>query len=168
MINLVKSVLSYKTVSRVFELYRTLPNIVKLEQNNEIIDRHTIGVIGKFLLSKFSKEEFAFVWEEVKPVLEQELNSDVELVYARILKYNAGCLIPRHLDTFTEANSDISVIIQITDPATYKGGEMIVGNQLMNLEVGDMVFYTYDVEHEVKPVKDGIRYVINLRCKNVK
>ena len=31
-----------------------------------------------------------------------------------------------------------------------------------------MLAYTYEHEHEVKPVKDGIRYVINLRCKIVK
>ena len=64
--------------------------------------------------------------------------------------------------------SDISVIIQITDPAAYTGGAMIVSGQLIELDLGDMIFYTYDVEHEITPIKNGIRYVINLRCKMVK
>ena len=171
MIKIVKSALSYKAIEEVFKLYHNSTNLVKLEQNEKVVDRHTIGLVGKFLLSKFSREEFSFVWEEIKPRIENELECGMDLVYARVLKYNYSCAIPKHLDAYTEGNqepSDISVIIQITEPSAYKGGEMIAGNQLVELELGDMIFYTYDVEHEVKPIKDGIRYVINLRCKMVK
>lgn len=164
----IKGVLPNSVIDNVFKLYRELPNLVKLEQNDTVVDRHTIGLVGKFMLSKFSQEEFDFVWQEVKEHIENELGS-VELVYARVLKYNTTCMIQKHLDSANEnTSSDISVIIQLSDPATYKGGEMIVSNRLIDLQMGDMVFYTYEHEHEVKPVKEGIRYVVNLRCKMVK
>jgi hypothetical protein len=168
MLKVVKKSLSYDAINRVIELYHSLPNLVKLEQNDTVVDRHTIGLVGKFMLSKFSQEEFDFVWQEVKEHIENELGP-VELVYARVLKYNTTCMIQKHLDSANEStSSDISVIIQLSDPATYKGGEMIVSNRLIDLQMGDMVFYTYEHEHEVKLVKEGIRYVVNLRCKMVK
>lgn len=168
MMKLVRNALSHETIDRVFEMYRELPNLVKLEQNKSPVDRHTVGMVGKFMLSKFSQEEFDFVWNEVKEQI-KEHTGPVELVYARVLKYNITCMIQKHLDAANEgARSDISVIIQLSDPATYKGGEMIVSNKLIDLQMGDMVFYTYEHEHEVRPVKEGIRYVVNLRCKMVK
>ena len=171
MIKVVKSALSYSAITKIFELYHNSTNLVKLEQDDNVVDRHTIGLIGKFLLSKFSREEFAFVWDEIMPVMKHHLNQHVDLVYARVLKYNHGCAIPKHLDAYAKGNqepSDISVIIQITDPAAYTGGAMIVSGQLIELDLGDMISYTYDVEHEITPIKNGIRYVINLRCKMVK
>ena len=168
MLEVLRKSLSYDAINQVIELYQSLPNLVKLEQNDTVVDRHTIGLVGKFMLSKFSQEEFDFVWKEVKEQIEEHIGP-VELVYARVLKYNTTCMIQKHLDAANEStSSDLSVIIQLTDPATYKGGEMIVSNKLIDLQMGDMVFYTYEHEHEVKTVKEGIRYVVNLRCKMVK
>ena len=170
MLRIVRKALSSSVITKVFKLYSTSTNLVLLEQNGDrLVDRHTIGLVGKFMLSKFSRAEFAMVWEEVQPLIEKELDCPVDLVYARVLKYNQTCAIPNHLDSHAEGqDSDLSVIIQITDSAQYRGGDMIVSKQLMDLELGDMVFYTYDEPHEVKPIKEGIRYVINLRCKMVK
>lgn len=171
MIKTVRAALSARAIERIYDLYRTLPNQVQLETQPNPIDRHTVALVGKFMLSKFSHAEFDFVWQEVQPIIERELGTDVELVYARVLKYNKTCFIPRHLDSATERSndySDISVIIQITDPASYAGGEIILNKELFELTGGDMIFYTYDVEHEVKPIRDGIRYVVNLRCKRSK
>jgi predicted 2-oxoglutarate/Fe(II)-dependent dioxygenase YbiX len=99
------------------------------------------------------------------------LSYEVELVYCRILKYGYNGFIAKHVDSYAEKTqqaTDLSIIIQLSDPASYKGGELIIENQLMDLQPGDMLAYTYEHEHEVKRVKEGIRYVINLRCKMVK
>jgi len=169
MLEVVQQALPEHVIEYVYHIYRNSTNQVKLEQNSHTVDRHTISSVGKFLLSKFSQAEFTPVWESVKPHLEKSTGQSIELVFARVLKYNTSCVIPKHLDSNYEGQqSEISVIIQITDPHDYTGGEMIVSGQLIELLPGDMVFYTYDHEHEVKTVKSGIRYVINLRCKKVK
>ena len=94
-----------------------------------------------------------------------------ELVYSRVLKYNRNCFIPSHIDTYDEdwqQANDISVIIQLNPRDDYTGGDAIVSNQLFELNPGDCIYYTYDNEHEIKKIKSGIRYVVNLRCKSVK
>lgn len=166
MITVIRNALSHDAVERAFELYRNTTNAVEID--GEVVDRHTSGQVGVFMLSKYTSDEFSFIWDEVQSKISDSIGSNVELVYARILKYNRNCFIPNHLDSYESIYSDISVIIQLGPPENYIGGEMIVGKQLMDLNQGDMVFYTYDVDHEVKKVKSGIRYVINLRCKTVK
>ena len=64
--------------------------------------------------------------------------------------------------------SDLSVILQLNHPDDYKGGDMMIDGELVEMNQGDMVYYTYDVRHGVMQVKNGSRYVVNLRCKLVK
>jgi hypothetical protein len=167
--SVIRNVLSPKIVDEAWDLYRNTTNIIELD--GRIMDRHTCGMLGVFLLSKYTKEEFKNIWQEVKPKLVNELSSDVELVYCRILKYGLNGHIVKHTDSYFESRqnpSDLSIIIQLSDPNSYKGGQLIISKELMDLQQGDMLIYTYEHEHEVKPVKEGIRYVINLRCKIVK
>jgi len=167
MIHQVKQALSHKAIQEVFELYRNSVNSVYIDDH--WCDRFAPLLVGKAMLAKYTPEEFDFVWKEVKPYIETKVG-DVKLVYSRILKYNPGCFIQKHVDGVIYTNKqqhDLSVIIAITDPSTYEGGEMIVGKQLIEQQPGDMIFYTYDVEHEIKPIKKGIRYAINLRCQRL-
>jgi len=163
MIHQVKQALSHKAIEKVFDLYRESNNSVFIDDH--WCDRFAPLLVGKAMLAKYTNEEFDFVWQEVKPKIEETVG-DAKLVYSRIIKYNPGCYIQNHVDGVIYTNKsfhNLSVIIAITDPKTYRGGEMIVGGDYIELEPGDMIFYTYDVEHEIKPVKTGIRYVINLR-----
>lgn len=164
-----KAAISQEQIQFLFDLYRHSKNWVCID--GQWRERHNASGLGHFLLSEFSKEEISTVWSVLQPKLESQLGSAVELSYARILKYTTSCFIQNHTDTYTEglqASSDVSFILQLNDPQSYKGGSMIVSKQLVELSPGDAVFYTYDHEHEVKPVKSGIRYVLNLRIKRVK
>lgn len=165
MIHQVKQALSHKAIENVFELYRNSVNSVYIDDH--WCDRFAPLLIGKAMLAKYTPEEFDFVWQEVKPHI-NNIVGETKLVYSRIIKYNPGCYIENHVDGVIYTNKqqhDLSVIIAITDSKSYMGGEMIVGGELVELDPGDMIFYTYDVPHQIKPVKSGIRYVINLRCQ---
>ena len=60
------------------------------------------------------------------------------------------------------------MIIELNHPDDYEGGDMMVDGELVEMEQGDMVYYTYDVRHGVMQVKSGSGYVVNLRCNLVK
>ncbi len=158
-----RNLLSGEAITRAFELFRSLPNQVVID--GEQVDRHAPSAIGHFLLAKFTNEEFDFVWQEV-----QDQIVDHELVYARILKYNRGCFIQPHIDSYRQGQSESnkSLIIQMNPTTDFKGGAPFVNNELIELESGDGVLYEYSEEHEVKPVLKGLRYVINLRLKTDK
>lgn len=165
MITKSKNLLTPDLTSFLLDLYRTLPNRVSIE--NQIRDRHYPSAIGHFMVSEFSKDEFEPYWKHIEP----RLNHRLELIYARVLKYNVGCYIEPHLDTYnstTQTQSDVSLIIQLNDPNEYEGGDMVINNRKQKLNIGDAVYYTYDAEHGVTPVTKGIRYVANLRLKTVK
>ena len=158
-----RNLLSSEAITKAFALFRSLPNQVLID--GEQVDRHAPSAIGHFLLAKFTNEEFDFVWQEV-----QEQIKDHSLVYARILKYNKGCYIHPHTDSYRQGQQDSnkSLIIQMNPTSDFKGGAPLVSKELLELEPGDGVLYDYSELHEVKPVQKGLRYVINLRLRSDK
>lgn len=165
----VKNVLPSHVIDEVWNLYRNTTNSIEID--GRIADRHASGLNGIFLLSKYTVDEFKNVWASVKSSAEMAVGSKLELVYCRVLKYGINGHIVKHFDSYAsewQKENDISIIIQLSDPSNYRGGELIISKELMDLQPGDMLIYTYEHEHEVKPVKDGLRYVINLRCKRIK
>lgn len=164
-----KKVISQEIIDEVWDIYKNTTNTVEID--GYVDDRHRSGQLGVFLLSDYTKEEFKNVWATVKQQLSETLKCDVELVYCRVLKYGLNGYITKHVDGYSEKyqqENNLSVIIQLSEPDNYKGGELIISKELMDLQPGDLLAYTYEHEHEVKPVKAGVRYVINLRCKMVK
>jgi hypothetical protein len=169
MIGHAENVVSVETIGKAFEAYRTLPGQVFID--NTLMDRAWASTIGHFIIHEFASSELPGLWSEVKPWLEQSTGSTCELVYARILKYNPTCYIPRHVDSVDVKHQNVnnlSVLIGMVPPEEYKGGELIIDNRLFELDTGDIVYYTYEHPHEVKKIKEGVRYVVNLRCKTVK
>jgi len=161
----VKQALSHKAIENVYDLYRNSVNSVYIDDH--WCDRFAPLLVGKAMLAKYTPEEFDFVWKEVKPHIEEKMGN-TELIYSRIIKYNPGCYIQEHVDGVIYTNKqehNLSVIIAITDQKDYRGGEMYIDGEYIEQEPGDMIFYGYDVPHEIKPIKTGIRYVINLRCQ---
>tara|TARA_B100000900_G_C20588850_1_gene720789 strand:+ start:234 stop:719 length:486 start_codon:yes stop_codon:yes gene_type:complete len=154
-------VLDLPTILNIYKMYRELPNQVDL--NGLVTERHWPSFVGHFLVSKFSNEEFESSWATIRTALPK-----CNLIEARILKYSTGSHIPPHQDSHERESSDLSVILQLNHPDDYKGGDMMIDGQLVEMNQGDMVYYTYDVKHGVMPVKNGSRYVVNLRCKLVK
>lgn len=163
MINQFSNLLSQEDIEFLFHLYKN--------SNNIYINNHGGSSAGNFVLSYFTKEEIEPVWNKICPRLSQCLGESVELKSARILKYNISCFAPKHYDRNSDGVLNMnyhSLIAQLNDPTSYLGGKLKISNQFFDLNLGDAVSYTYDHEHEVSPVRQGIRYVLNLRLEKVK
>ena len=163
-----KYMIDQTSVSYLLDLYRNSTNWVNID--GVWSERHTCSNVGHFLLSSFSADEVQPVWSIIKDKVIKHTDCDVELAYARILKYNQTCFIQNHRDSFnskSQKESDISLILQLSSPSQYRGGKMIVSGEVVELQRGDAVFYTYDHAHEVTRIEAGIRYVLNLRLKRV-
>lgn len=84
-------------------------------------------------------------------------------------KYQSGGNYGAHIDgaimRVKEANltlrTDLSATLFLTDPETYKGGELLIeaehGAQEIKLDAGDMVLYPSASLHQVMPVTEGAR-----------
>jgi len=149
--------LKEEIIPEVISLYRHCTNSVYIDGKRS--DRYITPNNGMFILSKYTHDEFKFIWDSIKDKLPGCVPID-----NRILKYRTNCYIPNHIDITKEGRPETnqSLIIQLTDPSRYRGGEVIVGNELIELEPGDGLMYGYGEEHEVKKV-GGERFVINIR-----
>ena len=62
-----------------------------------------------------------------------------------------------------QVRTDISFTLFLSDPDTYKGGELVIehagATQSLKLKVGDMVIYPSTSLHQVAPVREGERVV---------
>ena len=81
------------------------------------------------------------------------------------MHYPPGAMIGRHTDTYMEQDgvSDTGLIVQLTDSKLYKGGYLRMSNEIMELNKGDAVLYSYDTPHEVTKVKQGDRMIASIR-----
>ncbi len=158
-----EKLISHDAIQKVFKLFHESTNQVEID--NSTVDRHAPSAIGHFMLSKFTVDEFDFLWDEIKDTFDE-----YKLVYCRVLKYNRGCFIQPHTDSYKQGqlDSDYSLIVQLNSPDSYGGGHPTVNNNKYYLKQGDALLYTYSEEHGVEPVRKGIRYVVNLRLKKVK
>lgn len=62
-----------------------------------------------------------------------------------------------------DGESNTGLIIQLTDPNFYKGGYLRMSNELIELNKGDAVLYSYDTPHEVTKIKSGDRWIASIR-----
>lgn len=175
MINRFPKLLDSSDINFLFDLYRNSNNI--FNDNGNVTDRHIASHVGHFVLSFFTKEEINSVWQKIYPVLDSLFDGEIIFNSARILKYNKTCFIPKHTDSSSRVNTpdsgitnsnSYSLIVQLNDPYSYFGGDLIVSDEIINLQPGDGVSYTFEHEHEVTLVRRGARYVLNLRFENVK
>lgn len=83
-------------------------------------------------------------------------------------RYESGMSYGRHVDNAlmgkeTLTRSDVSLTLFLSDPATYRGGELVIesiqGEQAFKLDAGSMVVYPSTTLHRVEPVTQGIRLV---------
>jgi hypothetical protein len=165
---LLRKVVPEHALASAFEMYRNSSNQIMLDGVPS--ERHYPSSIGHFMISEFTPEEMQPVLEHAVPVIEKAVGP-VQVVYCRLLKYTTGCFIQPHVDSYnpdSQQENDLSVIIQMNPAVDFRGGFLMLQNRMMDMQPGDLTMYTYEQEHEVKPIRTGTRYVINLRCKMVK
>jgi predicted 2-oxoglutarate/Fe(II)-dependent dioxygenase YbiX len=88
----------------------------------------------------------------------------------RVINYPPGSFISDHHDYWMkeEGETDSGLIVQLNDPNSYKGGYLTIENELIALDVGDGVVYSYAEKHGVKTVKESDRWILNVRMTTEK
>lgn len=163
----IPNVLSQDQIDSILSKYKTLNNEVII--NDKVQNRHYPSGVGHFMISELTDEELGHdIWNSISNSI---FPLNCLLVYSRVLTYWRTCFIPKHTDSFAgewQSENDLSIIIQLNHPSEYNGGILCIDNKVQTLSPGDLVMYTYNEEHEVKTIRKGARYVLNLRCKMVK
>lgn len=135
-----------------------MPNTIYL--NESVIRRSAVSKNHGYIFHKLLCEEM----EPFTSIIEKHVPNKT-IASLRSLQYLEGSAIRRHKDAPSEVygDSDSGLIILLTPPSEYKGGELIMNKTLMDLNVGDGVVYDYSIEHEVKKIKEGERWILNVR-----
>lgn len=76
----------------------------------------------------------------------------------RINKYTSTAHIDRHRDN-SDPQRKHTLLVQLSDPTTYEGGDLIIDDQVVSREQGSyFLFNSQTTWHHVNPVIRGIRY----------
>ena len=113
----------------------------------------TLGAIGRA-----AAEANASTWR-------YDLTGFVPSEIPTVLRYEAA--VADHFKTHIDAGPQhstrkLSFSLQLTDGATYQGGDLILANQLAegSRAQGSIIFFPAVIEHEVTPVYRGTRHAI--------
>ena len=83
----------------------------------------------------------------------------------RLTRYKVGDYIGNHQDV-GDMERKLTIVIQLSDPKDYEGGELIVeGKKACDLQGAVLVHDPIKDWHEVKPVTKGTRYTVVIWCK---
>lgn len=157
-----RNVLSPELLDYSFKLWQN-SSLQFTDDSGQLRDRVSASTVGHFIVSYWTQKEFQPLLDHLQSQIDEHIPNPVFNDF-RILKYSSQCFIPKHLDgSYSTNNNTHNLIIQMSEPDNYKGGKVIVNNTEYNLEPGDALIYDFKVVHEVRPIKQGIRYVMNLR-----
>jgi hypothetical protein len=158
----IRNILSPDDIDFCFDLWQN-SGLQFTDTDGNRRDRVSISTIGHLLVSHWRQDEMQPVIDSLLPKLSEHYpNPNVNDF--RILKYGKGCFIQKHMDAqYKENKNTHSIIVQMSPSDHYKGGKAIVNDKDYSLEPGDGLIYDFGVAHEVRPITQGIRYVLHLR-----
>lgn len=124
---------------------------ISLNDNTDWLYKKTIKEINKV-----NQENFDLILKFVEPLQFSEYTEIQQGFYS---KHN-DCGGKENLENFVDIRK-LSFSIQLTDEKEYEGGELIFykngKEKVAPKSKGTIVFFKSDMDHEVKPVKKGIR-----------
>ena len=84
--------------------------------------------------------------------------------YVKIAKYSQGDYFEPHHDFNFYGKGHVykTLVIQLTDPNTYKGGDFYVGKDPKSRFRGDYSLFLSSEIHEVKPIEEGTRFSLTI------
>lgn len=134
-----------------------------LENKNEWEHIHRLDPDGdlyaEYYINKFVNDDI--VINSFKKYIKSEFLFDVNIVNVYALKYLPNCKFGRHFDRqFNyEFNKDFVYNINVTLNDNFEGGEFWLDDKLFEgNEPGIVYYYNSTQWHEVKPIKNGVRY----------
>lgn len=123
---------------------------------------------GWFRVFRMTREECKEYCNQIENFL-----PGFKVVSFRPMLYEEGNWLRNHLDSPTndhEGASTNSLNIMLSEKGSFTGGSFLIGNeqrQIIDLDQGDAILYDYDQMHEVKKIKSGRRWIINVRVTTV-
>jgi len=85
----------------------------------------------------------------------------LKLPFFKIIKYTKGSFFVKHVDRGERQSYRLkTIVIQLSNPEDYKGGDLIVKDVISSRERGNCIIFDSGVEHEVTLIKKGIRYSV--------
>ncbi len=161
-------------------MHKVLKNIFTEQQCDSLIETVSSNTLSEKIISnsgeKMSRAYLNEKWQyfftrlfrkeiqEHFDIINQSL-IDYDIVSFRTMHYPKGASIGRHTDSYMkqDGESNTGLIIQLTEPNVYKGGYLRMSNELIELNKGDAVLYSYDTPHEVTKIKSGDRWIASIR-----
>lgn len=155
---LLKNIVDKEIRDELFDLYNSSDN--RYHAKNGVTRRHVLSDIGKCLMSRFTDAEFCAPWKKISSKLDRSYG----MQGGRIMRYSKGCFLPLHFDKDVGLKN---MIILMNNPKEYVGGDSIVENEVVDLELGDALIYDIKDFHGVTPVTEGVRYIANFFIKEL-
>jgi hypothetical protein len=110
-------------------------------------------------IHKVNQENFDMILKFVENLQFSEYTESQQGFYAK----HDDCGDKGGLENFVDIRK-LSFSIQLTDEKEYEGGELILYYKDKEIKApkskGTIVFFESDIQHEVKPVKKGIRHAL--------
>ena len=98
----------------------------------------------------------SYIYQLVFSNYDTEITEIEDLQFAA---YNVGDYYERHKDADDENKRVLSVSVQLSNPSSYKGGELIFDNtEPMEDAQGTVIIFPSNLYHRVNPVLSGTRY----------
>ena len=160
-------------------MHKIIKNIFSTEQCNNLIEiasgnlsEKVVTHTGQEISRSYQNEKWKYFFTRLhKTDIQQHFETvdkklpEYEIISFRTMHYPAGAMIGRHTDSYMkeDGESNTGFIIQLTDPNFYGGGYLRMANELIELDQGDAVLYSYDTPHEVTKIKSGNRWIASIR-----
>ena len=85
----------------------------------------------------------------------------LKLPFFKIIKYTKGSFFKKHTDRGNVYQYRLkTIVIQLSNPEDYKGGDLIVSDVISSRERGNSIIFDSGVEHEVTLIEKGTRYTV--------
>ena len=98
----------------------------------------------------------SYIYQLVFSNYDTEITEIEDLQFAA---YNVGDYYGRHKDADDENKRVLSVSVQLSNPSSYEGGELIFDNtEPMEDAQGTIIIFPSNLYHRVNPVLSGTRY----------
>ena len=160
----IDNVLSDNDINKLFTYWDSIKDIIKIKNNNwDIVNPVITDIDTKFRkvrITNIQPEYFSDISNKIKSTCEYQLQVNCELEFPHYLtEYTIGSFHRTHIDNaHGYVNRDYVIGIQLSNPNSYSGGDLIVNGVNVPRTQGSLILYNGSLPHEVTPVLSGVRY----------
>lgn len=157
-----KVLVSVETCREIVSIFES-EHCIDTGKNSQYSSFGKVGVIPPEAVPEEFKRALQTL--NIKPF---NFETSVHSAHALIVhRYNIGESLPEHRDDNISNYGSIdksralrykTLVLQLTDPNEYKGGELKIGEFISNKSQGSICMFNSGCPHEVLPVLKGTRY----------